>query len=205
MHQKEHEAHHGAHNLVETEKSLRESSLCLAKMTKPAGTSLVSSAAVLGLIVSGYALYVEYEHHQAAKTGIEYVAMCDFGLHMSCSDVLTSEYGTILSKWGLVPKGSMLDLPNAALGSVYYLIALSYPMFSHVVMGRVFMLGASTFSLLFSLYLAYVLRFILHDLCVVCVTSYVINTFIFANVARGYMAGVPKGTASKAVSSTKMD
>lgn len=173
--------------------------------TKAAYSSLVSRAAMVGLCVSGYALYVEYEHYRAEKNGLEYVAMCDLGEHMSCTDVLTSEYGTILSKWGLVPKGSVLDVPNAALGSVYYLIALSYPLFSHEIMGRVFMLGASTFSLLFSLYLAYILKFILHDLCVVCVSSYIINTFIFACVARGYLAGTPKSRAAKAVSSNKLD
>ena len=138
--------------------------------------------AFVGLLVAAYALYVEHKHDEAAAAGLAYTAACDFGPHASCSTALTSKYGKVLSLWGLVPKGSALDVPNAALGSVFYALVLLFPYWRPAAGAAApsLLLAGSVASLAFSLYLAYVLRFILHDFCIVCFSAYVVNTAVFA-------------------------
>lgn len=130
----------------------------------------IPAMACLGLLVSSYAFYVESRKF-ADPT---YEALCDLSAQMSCSKVLTSSYGHILSHWGLVPKDSPLDLANASLGSVYYAIMLFSPLFP-----KEFVMFLSLVSVAFSAYLGYVLKYILEDLCLVCLTSYVVNFLIF--------------------------
>jgi vitamin-K-epoxide reductase (warfarin-sensitive) len=79
-----------------------------------------------------------------------------------------------------------MNLPNAAIGLVFYITALVGPKLG---VPRQLFLAASVLSLGFSAFLAYVLRFVLGDLCLVCVSSYTLNAAIFVGVARGVMAG----------------
>jgi vitamin-K-epoxide reductase (warfarin-sensitive) len=145
-------------------------------------------AACLGVLVSAYALYVESMH------GTEgYVAMCDISEHASCSKVLTSEFGKILSFSGLVPKDSPLDVPNALLGLGFYAAMLLHP-----VLPALAVLAAATFSVALSCYLAYILATVLHDFCAVCVCSYVINLVIFALAARRALEVRPAASAPNA-------
>jgi vitamin-K-epoxide reductase (warfarin-sensitive) len=132
---------------------------------------------LLGIAVALYALYVEHRNAQAAAAGEDYEALCDIKGVGSCSQVLMSEYGHILSKWKLVPAGSALDLPNPVLGIAYYLLVLLWP--QHLSRGAV-VAAAATASLAFSAYLASILAFELKDFCMVCVASYVVNACIFA-------------------------
>lgn len=134
----------------------------------------VQGFAMIGLVISIYAIYVE-EMKFADPT---YEAMCDLASYVSCSKVLTSTYGHILSHWGLVPKDSVLDCSNALLGSIFYCILIF--MSPYLPVGLVLFLSA--FSVCFSVYLAYVLKFILEDICLVCVSSYIMNLLIFFRV-----------------------
>jgi hypothetical protein len=59
-------------------------------MASRPGDGLVRVCALLGLVVSAYALYVEHEVAAAAAAGLEYKAACDLSATMSCSKVLTS-------------------------------------------------------------------------------------------------------------------
>jgi uncharacterized membrane protein len=70
------------------------------------------AACAIGLIVSIYAESI----HRSHNLDPEYVATCDMSETISCSDVLLSEFGHIFSKFGLVPKSSILDHSNAAYG-----------------------------------------------------------------------------------------
>ena len=74
--------------------------------------------------------------------------------------------------WGLVPKDSLLDVPNALMGLVYYVLIVSY---KTLRLPQPLVLAASLLSILFSMYLGYVLYTILENLCLVCVCAYVIN------------------------------
>ena len=137
-------------------------------------SSVITAAAICGICVSSYALYVE---SRLGEKGYE--AMCDFSESASCSAVLGSEYSHILSMSGLVSAGSKLDIPNAALGLVFYFLSLAHGVFPPVLV-----LAAATVALAFSAYLAYVLAYVLKDFCLVCVASYILNVVIFAGAAR---------------------
>ena len=115
----------------------------------------------------------------------------------SCSTVFKSEYAHILSHWGLVPKGHPLDLSLAAAGIIVYSVYLLYPtrLFGvfpkpHMVLlalsigGRHARCLCAPFEVrgfyvlagcIFSAYLLYVLKFILHDFCIVCTTFHITN------------------------------
>jgi vitamin-K-epoxide reductase (warfarin-sensitive) len=147
--------------------------------------------AVLGAAVALYALYIEWRKEMDEG----YEALCDTA-SFSCTKVLMSEYGHILSKWGLVAQGSRLDVPNPVLGLGFYGLVLAR---GALGLPRQLMLAAATGSFLFSLYLAGVLYFVLHDFCVVCVSSYLCNTAIFFfEFERGGGASAPRAKAKNA-------
>jgi vitamin-K-epoxide reductase (warfarin-sensitive) len=87
----------------------------------------------------------------------------------------------MMSKLGLVEKGSALDVPNAAYGVVFYICAMLHwklAFLSKKVRSTLMML-ASLLSCASSIWLAYALYFELHDACLVCISTYVVNIFIF--------------------------
>lgn len=146
----------------------------------PPSKAVVNLLALVGVCVAGYALYIEFATHEAERTGVAASFFCDrLAPWMSCSRALTGEYGKMLSKWGLVAKGSALDVPNSAIGMLFYLLALAPWSALGPRGGDAFMLAALG-SLAFSVYLAYVLRYVLHEFCIICVTSYVVNVLLFA-------------------------
>ncbi|CAM5117837.1 unnamed protein product [Eretmochelys imbricata] len=101
--------------------------------------------------------------------------MCDLSPSVSCSKVFTSRWGR---GFGLVEdllgKHSVFNQPNSLFGIVFYILqtllaSLPAPWRpSHL-------LGTSLVSIAGSLYLAYILFFVLHDFCLVCVTTYLLN------------------------------
>ena len=151
--------------------------------------SASSSLAFMGVLVALYALYVEHRKGEDSS----YEALCDISETASCSRVLMSAYGHILSKWGLVATGSALDLPNPVLGLAFYGMVL---LRGALRLPRLAVLGASAASLAFSLYLAYILATVLKDLCIVCVSSYVVNLLIFIVEARGALKEAAVGAKS---------
>ena len=78
----------------------------------------------------------------------------------------------------VVAKGGALDVPNSAIGLCFYLLALAPWDRLGPAGGDAFMVAALA-SLAFSAYLAYVLRYILHEFCIICVTSYCVNALLF--------------------------
>ena len=119
--------------------------------------------------------------------GVVYVSpLCDRG-GFSCSKVLTSPYARVLSLWGLVEAGGPADVSNAALGALFYIAALvlSAPAVLRLPPGlaRQALLAAATGSLLFSAYLAWILKTVLRENCPICITMYVSNVAIFVGVA----------------------
>jgi vitamin-K-epoxide reductase (warfarin-sensitive) len=145
--------------------------------TKTARTRTV--AAVMGLILSAYAVYVEYRVAHKSDTPEdepEFVALCDIAaLGASCSNVFTLPQGRMLSYFGIVPEHSVFDLPNAALGMIHYmyLLTLRSYMPKAVTNFMIFMGFAST------VFLAYQLTFVLFELCILCWSTHVINTYNF--------------------------
>ena len=157
----------------------------MSELTRPAtrlppSKAVVNLLALVGVCVAGYALYIEYATHEAERTGVAASFFCDkLAPWMSCSRALTGPYGKVLSLWGLVAKGSALDVPNSAIGMLFYLLALA-PWNALGPRGGDLFMVAAVGSLAFSVYLAYVLRYVLHEFCISCVTSYCVNALLFA-------------------------
>jgi vitamin-K-epoxide reductase (warfarin-sensitive) len=143
----------------------------------------VAAAALLGWILSAYALYVEYRvmaHPTASDDEQPFTALCDIpAIAASCSTVFTLPQGRMLSYFGMVDHNSMLDLPNAALGMMHYtyLLLVLLPRSRYMPAALTQCAVASAF--VSTLFLAYQLTFVLHELCVLCWTTHVINTYIF--------------------------
>lgn len=129
---------------------------------------------LIGIILSLYAIYVEYK----ATISSSYEALCDISEHISCSKVFLSEYGKIFSKFGLVPKDSALDQPNAFYGMIFYIMIAFLMKFDNKMVVDLALLMA-TLSLVLSAYLSYILYDIIGDICFVCFSTYVCNVIIF--------------------------
>lgn len=136
----------------------------------------VQLLALLGCGIAGYALSVE-----AHMDDPDYEAMCDIAAKFSCTEVFRSEYAHPLSHWGLVPKGSDLDLGLASAGiilySAYFLAACLWDVFPF---RKPVFLAVASCGACFSLYLLYVLKFILGDFCIVCTGFHCVNFSMLA-------------------------
>ncbi|KYO47892.1 vitamin K epoxide reductase complex subunit 1-like protein 1 [Alligator mississippiensis] len=127
--------------------------------------------AALGLALSLYALHVE----RSRARDPQYRAACDLGPAVSCSRVFGSRWGRgfgLLA--GVVGEGSVLNQPNSVYGVAFYLLQ-GLLGGTHNAAGRVLLLGSSVLAVLGSAYLGYILLRVLHDFCLVCITTYVIN------------------------------
>ncbi|XP_044160555.1 vitamin K epoxide reductase complex subunit 1-like protein 1 [Bufo gargarizans] len=135
----------------------------------------------LGIALSVYAYHVETSRGKDA----EYRALCDINPSISCSKVFTSRWGR---GFGLVENilgaQSLLNQPNSVFGVVFYALQILLG-FSGLVVATVTLLVTSLVSIAGSLYLAYVLFYILEDFCVICITTYVLNfILLLLNVKR---------------------
>ena len=136
-------------------------------------------AALAGIGLSLYSLYMKELMQQDSS----FIPTCDvdfYGFHASCSSVLNSSYSYLLSHFGLVSRGSALDFSLSFLGLVYY---FSMIVFSTILPPSL-LLAASLPSLVLSLYLAYVMKYILHEFCIVCASMYLCNLLMFIGAAR---------------------
>ncbi|KAL5017490.1 hypothetical protein ScPMuIL_007079 [Solemya velum] len=126
---------------------------------------------LFGILVSSYALHVEVEKEKNPG----YRAMCDFNDSMSCSRVLTSEYGRGFGVTSLlVGKEHFLNMRNCTLGIVFYSLQILMAVCPGYWSTQL-LLYSSAVSILGSVYLAYILLFVLKDICVVCFTTYLVN------------------------------
>jgi uncharacterized membrane protein len=140
---------------------------------------LLTLMAAAGIAVAMYAHAVENE--LAIDPG--YVPLCKLSIG-SCVSVFTSEYAHPLSLWGLVEKGSPMDLGLPVAGMLNYGMYLMYPTLGKFLPAREgILLALCTASIIFSIYLLYVLKFIIRDFCIVCTTFHVINFSVFFFVA----------------------
>ncbi len=136
-------------------------------------TWLQWSFVTLGYILTIYALYVEYKAYHSD----DYEALCDISEEVSCSKILTSEYAKTLSYIGLVPKDSILDLPNAVYG-VFFYSAYSCALCirgTYEVVGELIVLVMSVFAMAACVGLSYMSAVIVRGKCAICYLSYVCN------------------------------
>ncbi|KAI5644304.1 vitamin K epoxide reductase family domain-containing protein [Phthorimaea operculella] len=123
----------------------------------------IITTGILGVLASTYALFVELK----ADGNPGYKAMCDIGEMASCTRVLTSPYS---KGFGLLDTG----IPNPIFGVLYYCLMIFLSTFDQVTMAR-FQFLLSLAALSSSVYLAGLLIFVLHDICVVCISTYLVN------------------------------
>ncbi|XP_014385271.1 PREDICTED: vitamin K epoxide reductase complex subunit 1 [Myotis brandtii] len=124
-----------------------------------------------GLVLSLYALHVK----AARARDRDYRALCDVGTAISCSRVFSSRWG---QGFGLVEQvlgpDSVFNQSNSIFGCIFY----SLQLLLGCLWGRwvsALLLLSSLVSLVGSVYLAWILFFVLHDFCIVCITTYAIN------------------------------
>ncbi|KAK4289792.1 hypothetical protein Pmani_037263 [Petrolisthes manimaculis] len=128
----------------------------------------------VGIVLAVYALYVE----TAKEHDGNYKAMCDISSSVSCSKVFTSKYGRGFGLVGsILGEDHFLNVPNSIPGIIFYIL--------NIIMGEVKSIGVAraqrvilSLSNLMSLYLGYLLYFVLHDFCVVCVSTYMVNLIL---------------------------
>ncbi|CAF1296261.1 unnamed protein product [Rotaria magnacalcarata] len=126
---------------------------------------------LVGIGLSFYAFYVETRKANDPS----YRAACDISERMSCSRVLTSRWGR---GFGLFKSDSIFNLPDALFALIYYCLSLilnrSYRSKTIARLRVVF----SVITNLGSVYLGYILYFVLHDVCLVCCGMYIVNCII---------------------------
>ncbi|KAH0626340.1 hypothetical protein JD844_001276 [Phrynosoma platyrhinos] len=122
-----------------------------------------------GLALSVYAFHVETSKERDAA----YRAMWGRG------------FGLVA---GLLGTHSVFNQPNSIFGIAFYLLQILLG-FSTSGLAAIALLGSSLVSIAGSVYLAYILFFVLHDFCVICVSTYILNfALLYINYKRlGYL------------------
>ncbi|XP_075978412.1 vitamin K epoxide reductase complex subunit 1-like protein 1 [Anticarsia gemmatalis] len=129
---------------------------------------------IVGILLSTYAMYVE----MAVESQPGYKALCDISEYASCSRVLSSEFS---KGFGLLPEESPLKVPNCIYGIIFYCLIIFLSTFDQLLVARLLFVGCLS-SVAMCFYLAYLLAFVLHDLCVVCISTYIVNGLLTALV-----------------------
>lgn len=154
----------------------------------------VQLVALCGILISAYAFYVENKMDDPF-----YQPSCSSSwTGGNCVTVFKSPYGHILSHWGLVEKGSVLDLSLAVSGlllySCYFLaisVKVPFPLREEAF------LAVATAGGFFSIYLLYVIKVILQEFCIVCFSFHCCNFGMLALAILEYRAPEVGKTAVK--------
>jgi uncharacterized membrane protein/thiol-disulfide isomerase/thioredoxin len=146
-----------------------------------ASSPLIPILALLGLVVAGYMAYIEITHVDAVCGPIG-----------ECNVVQTSQYATIAG------------IPVAVLGLINYLAVLVLWAVQRAATGKwarpaaLALLGLAIFGVLFSIYLTLLELFVIHAVCMWCVTSALITTLIMVVVvAQLTRSAVPASAAQR--------
>uniref|UniRef100_A0A663MKW5 vitamin-K-epoxide reductase (warfarin-sensitive) n=1 Tax=Athene cunicularia TaxID=194338 RepID=A0A663MKW5_ATHCN len=106
------------------------------------------------------------------------------------NEVCDSYYGTIpislFYRWSrgfgllgsIFGKDSALNQSNSVFGLVFYILQMLLGMTASAVAALILM-TSSIVSVVGSLYLAYILYFVLKEFCIVCVITYLLNFILF--------------------------
>ncbi|KAJ6655747.1 hypothetical protein lerEdw1_004800 [Lerista edwardsae] len=146
-----------------------------------------------GIVLSLYACHLEREKGR----DLGYRALCDLSERVRCSSAIASSpafaslcviflvrdtNGVEAVPWGrgfgllgsIFGKDSAINQPNSVFGLVFYVLQMLLGMTASAVAALVLMMS-SIVSVIGSLYLAYILYFVLKEFCIVCVLMYLLN------------------------------
>ncbi|KAI3373071.1 hypothetical protein L3Q82_006415 [Scortum barcoo] len=130
---------------------------------------------LLGILLSLYAFHVEREKARDPT----YKAVCDVSSSISCSKVFSSRWGRGFGLLGSIfGNDSALNQPNSVYGIVFYAFQLLLGM-TVSAMAALILMTTSILSVVGSLYLGYILYFVLKDFCIICITTYALNFILF--------------------------
>jgi uncharacterized membrane protein len=139
---------------------------------------------VLGVLVCLYAINVETIGFGEMKKNRKpsYTQMCDINESISCTLVLTSEYSHMARRTFNLDENSIFNLSNAQYGLIYYVGILFFQFYPFTLIpfhSWLFLLGTIA-SVLASCGLAFILKYRLHNFCMICALMYVINDVLLA-------------------------
>ncbi|KAL3274156.1 hypothetical protein HHI36_015570 [Cryptolaemus montrouzieri] len=123
--------------------------------------------ALTGLSISLYTYYVNIK----LESGEDYTAACDISEHVSCSKVFKSQYSKGL---GIFAEDSFFYTSNSLYGIPFYIMMMILA-FSTSRLFNKFLFASLVLSNLLSVYFAYLLYFVIQNLCVACVAIYIVN------------------------------
>lgn len=130
---------------------------------------------IIGLILSVYTIFVEVSAHSDKS----YKAMCDISESVSCSKVFLSKYGTGFGLVGpILGEESIFNIPNSIFGIIFYSLIICISLVGNRKQGLKVLSILSFLSCAMSVYLATIL-YMLQDICMVCVSTYIVNFSLF--------------------------
>jgi uncharacterized membrane protein len=135
-----------------------------------------------GVVLALYTLHVESMLLEIPG----YTPACDISdWAMSCSRVFNSKYAHPMSNFGFVNRGSSLDFSLGQLALVYFGMMFTFPLVKRRVSssGAIFRI-ISHGAIGFNAYLAYVLKFVLGEVCIVCVSNYLVNLALWLTISK---------------------
>uniref|UniRef100_A0A1L8DUT8 vitamin-K-epoxide reductase (warfarin-sensitive) n=1 Tax=Nyssomyia neivai TaxID=330878 RepID=A0A1L8DUT8_9DIPT len=151
-------------------------------------SSTIVVSSVVGLLLSIYTTHVEIQ----LELDNDYEALCDLNERISCTKVFASKYG---KGFGIVEhvlgEDSIFNQPNGLFGVFFYVLIalLCFVNDSKVARVQIYLCIVSN---VMSLYLAYLLYFILEDFCIVCVSTYIVNGINLFFAVKRYRAIVAR-------------
>ncbi|XP_060768925.1 vitamin K epoxide reductase complex subunit 1-like protein 1 [Neoarius graeffei] len=126
---------------------------------------------LLGILLSVYAVHVEREKSRDAN----YQALCDLSNSVSCSKVFGSRWGRGFGLLGSIfGNNSAINQSNSVYGLLFYVFQLLLGL-TVSAMAALILMTTSIVSVIGSVYLAYILYFVLKDFCIICITTYALN------------------------------
>ncbi|XP_050519886.1 vitamin K epoxide reductase complex subunit 1-like protein 1 [Daktulosphaira vitifoliae] len=140
---------------------------------------LTKICSLIGFCISTYALYVEISLEKYPK----FKPYCNVMKHINCSPAFTSRFAKGFGVFGyLLGNDSIINVPNGLVGMFYYIIffLLGFSNNQSYVNMQYYL---AILSNIMNFYLAYILIIIIKELCLVCVTTYLVNILSFLIVS----------------------
>jgi uncharacterized membrane protein len=125
---------------------------------------------ILAMYACDFAIKIE-------KAGRSVEQACDINDLISYSSVLISKYAHMVKLVLNLDDSHLLNLSNAQYGLFAYFVLMIVQFFEY---NELFLM-MTTASVIASLVLAYILRFILHQFCSVCAFMYGVNFLLFVS------------------------
>lgn len=135
----------------------------------------ISICGLVGFVATCYAIYVAKQSKKNIKVA------CDINDWASCTTVLKSPYANLSKMCFGLSDDSIFNVPNTYYGLLFYIAIIIYPVypFTLIPFRETLLLIASSFSMILSGVLAYILKYELNNFCAICVFTYFVNMVIF--------------------------